>query len=585
MKSNNQNPVSTLLLPHIKQNGLILSLIFSLVVLVVGIDLAQPIIIKDAIDKYLNIAHPDAKTISLIALVYLVFTIAALILTYVQDILLQSTGQSIVKNIRTTLFRHIQHLPLRYFDQNPTGRIITNIVSDTEALNNFFSEFLPNTLRGLLTLVMIIIFMFQLDIVLAASCLAVVPIILLISKYFQDKLRVINQEMRTRLSSVIAFLAENLAGMTIIQIFGQENKQYRQFDNKNQRLLESAISENRTNLLFFLFTEAFSDIGVAALVWFGSGPVLQKTMSFGVLYAFIGYVRRFFQPINMITMQLNIFQSMLVASDRIVRTFTEKPDIIETGDTAPHPIRGKIEFKNVRFSYREDREVLKGISLLIKPGDRVGIVGASGAGKTSLMSLLTRSYDVTSGSISIDNSDIRKWPLETLRKTVGIVQQDIALFSGSVLDNIRFFRDDITPQKVYEVAEMTGADVFIKKLPSGYDTLLSEKGTTLSFGERQLLSFARVMALDPKILILDEATASLDSETELMLQDAIARVSEGRTLLAIAHRLSTVQQMDYIIVIDNGQIVETGDHEQLLSLNGYYTKLHKSGLLVEEVII
>jgi ATP-binding cassette subfamily B protein len=517
--------------------------------------------------------------------IYFIVVIAAFGLTYYQNILLQETGQSIIKQIRTDLFSHLQGLSLKYFDRNASGRIITNVVSDTEALNNFFTDFLANNIKSIFTLIMIIVFMFQLNIKIAAYCFLVVPLIVIISAYFQGKLRAINQEMRSRLSTVIAFLAENLAGMSIVQIFHQEKKQFREFDSRNTKLLESTMVENQLTLAYFLFTESLGDIGVAALIWFGSGPVIRGSVSFGVLYAFIGYIRRFFQPINSITMQLNVLQTMLVATERIVRTFNEKPDITEIVGAKAPAIKGGISFNSTHLAYKEGNDILKGINLDIKPGDRVGFVGASGAGKTSLMSLLARFYDPTGGSVKIDGVDIREWPLKELRRTVGIVQQDITLFAGTVLDNIRFFRKEIPATRVYEVSRMIGADAFIRRLPLGYETQLSEKGATLSFGERQLLSFARVMVFDPKILILDEATASLDSESEAVLQEAIGKVSVDRTLLVIAHRLSTVQQMDYIVVMDDGLIVEKGTHEELLKNSGHYTTLHKSGLLVEEVVI
>jgi ATP-binding cassette subfamily B protein len=574
-----------ILLPYLKKYRFRMVWIFLLVILVVSTDLVQPIIVKEAIDKHISVPHPDMGSITLMTGIYFIVVIAAFGLTYYQNILLQETGQSIIKHIRTDLFRHLQGLSLKYFDRNASGRIITNVVSDTEALNNFFTDFLANNIKSIFTLIMIIVFMFQLNIKIAAYCFLVVPLIIIISAYFQGKLRAINQEMRSRLSTVIAFLAENLAGMSIVQIFHQEKKQFREFDLRNTKLLESTMVENQLTLAYFLFTESLGDIGVAALVWFGSGPVIRGSVSFGVLYAFIGYIRRFFQPINSITMQLNVLQTMLVATERIVRTFNEKPDITEIAGAKVPAVKGGISFNATHLAYKEDNDILKGIDLEIKPGDRVGFVGASGAGKTSLMSLLARFYDPTGGSVKIDGVDIREWPLKELRQTVGIVQQDITLFAGTVLDNIRFFRKEIPATRVYEVSKMIGADDFIRRLPLGYETLLSEKGATLSFGERQLLSFARVMVFDPKILILDEATASLDSESEAVLQEAIGKVSGGRTLLVIAHRLSTVQQMDYIIVMDDGLIVEKGTHEELLKKSGHYTTLHKSGLLIEEALI
>jgi ATP-binding cassette subfamily B protein len=571
------------LLPYWKNHKKSLFGIFILVILVVAADLLQPLVMKEAIDKHISVPNPEYGTLLIISGFYFFIVIVTFGLTYYQSILLQLTGQKIIKHIRMDLFRHIQSLSLKYFDKNPSGRIITNVVSDTEALNSFFTDFLANNLRNLFTLIMIIVFMFSLNVKIAMYCLIVIPIIVLISAYFQTRLRKVNQEMRSRLSTLVAFLAENLAGMSIVQIFNQERKQYNEFKNRNTAYLKSAIKENRLSLLFFLFTETIGDFGVAGLIWFGSGPVIRNEVSFGVLFAFIGYIRRFVQPITSITMQLNTFQNMLVATERIVVTLNEKPDIIEAADaSAPTEIKGGIEFKNTYLAYREGVNVLKGVSLEIKPGDSVGFVGASGAGKTSLMSLLARFYDTTGGSINIDGQDIKKWPIADLRRTVGIVQQDIIIFSGTVLDNIRFFRKEINREQVIEVCKLIGADNFINKLSKGYDTLLSERGATLSFGERQLLSFARVMVFNPKILVLDEATASLDSETEAILQEAITKVSKDRTLLVIAHRLSTIQHMDYIVVLDNGHIVEKGSHEELLNNNSHYNTLHKSGVLVDE---
>lgn len=572
------------LLPYWKNHTKPLVGIFFLVIFVVAADLLQPLVMKEAIDKYISVPNPDYKTLIIISALYLVIVIITFGLTYYQSILLQLTGQRIIKHIRIDLFSHIQSLSLKYFDKNPSGRIITNVVSDTEALNSFFTDFLANNLRNLFTLIMIIVFMFNLNAKIALYCFIVVPLIIYISVFFQKRLRKVNQEMRSRLSILISFLAENLAGMSIVQIFNQEQKQYNEFKNRNTDYLKSAIKENRLTLAFFLFTEVIGDFGVAGLIWLGSGPVIRGDVSFGVLFAFIGYIRRFVQPITSITMQLNTFQNMLVATERIVITLNEKPDIVEAIDaTAPHKISGGVEFKNTFMAYREGINVLKGISLNIKPGDSVGFVGASGAGKTTLMNLLARFYDTTGGSIIIDGQDIKKWPLADLRRTVGIVQQDITLFSGTVLDNIRFFRTEIDRERVIEVCKLIGADNFISKLTNGYDTLLTERAATLSFGERQLLSFARVMVFNPKILILDEATASLDSETEAILQEAITKVSKDRTLLVIAHRLSTIQHMDYIVVLDNGHIVEKGSHEELLEKAGHYNILHKSGVLAEEI--
>lgn len=568
--------------PYIRTFRYRLFFVLSLVVIVVLIDLAQPYLVKEAIDRYLVVANPDTGGILRMAALYLGMSLAACGLTYYQDILLQYSGQAIVREIRADLFRHIQKLSLRYFDQHSAGSIITNIVNDTESLNNFFTQFLPNTLRGLLSLVLIMGFMLRLDVTIALYCFILVPIVLAISLSLRRKLSKIYREIRSRLSATIAFLAENLTGMAIVQIFHQEAKQLRKFDERNSSLLEANVRENRLNVLLNNLTELVGDLGVAALVWFGGRGVIHGAVSFGLLYAFIGYVRRFFQPINVITQQFNTFQSSVVATERIARTFREEPEIRELpAATAPVP-GGELRFEQVALAYRPGHPVLSDIRLTVRAGERVGFVGATGAGKSSLMNLVTRFYDVTSGAVFIDNKDVRQWPLEALREMVGIVQQDVTLFSGTITDNIRFFRQDISAERVREACRLVGAEQLILKQPHGYDTLLSERGSTLSTGERQLLSFARVLVFDPKILILDEATASLDSNTEAVLQAAIHQVSLGRTLLVIAHRLSTVQEMDTIVVLDQGRIVESGNHHELLQRQGHYWQLHQSGILLDE---
>lgn len=570
------------LLPYMRTFRLRLLFVLCLVVIVVLIDLAQPYLVKEAIDRYLVVKNPDAVGIFRMAAIYLLMSLAAFGLTYYQDILLQYSGQAIVREIRADLFKHIQKLSLRYFDQHSAGSIITNIVNDTESLNNFFTQFLPNTLRGVLSLILIMFLMLRLDLKIALYCFILVPIVLGISLGLRRKLSKIYREIRSRLSASISFLAENLTGMTIVQIFHQEAKQLRKFDARNSALLESTVKENRLNVLLNNLTELVGDLAVAVLVWFGGRGVIHGAVSFGLLYAFIGYVRRFFQPINTITQQFNTLQSSIVATERISRTLREEPEIKEIAAAVAPSASGELRFEGVSLAYRPGFPVLKEIKLSVRAGERIGFVGATGAGKSSLMNLVTRFYDVTNGAVIIDGKDVREWPLEALRQVVGIVQQDVTLFSGTITDNIRFFRDEISEERVREACRLVGAEALILKQPNGYDTIMSERGSTLSTGERQLLSFARVLVFNPKILILDEATASLDSNTEAVLQAAIHQVSLGRTLLVIAHRLSTVQDMDNIVVLDQGRIVESGDHNQLLLRQGYYWRLHQSGVLLDE---
>jgi ATP-binding cassette, subfamily B, multidrug efflux pump len=572
------------LAPYLRRFRLRLALVFLLVVTVVVVDLIQPWLVKVAIDRYLAVTNPDERAILLMATGYLGVVLLSFALTYYQEILLQNAGQSIVRAIRIDLFRHIQTLALRYFDQNSAGRIITNVVSDTEALNNLFTQFLSNTLRGLFSLVLIMGFMVRLDLKIALCSFILIPLVAVIAVFFQRRMRAINTEVRNRLGAAIGFLAENLQGVRIIQIFHQEAKQERLFDERNRLLMRATIRENWYFLLFFNVTELLGDLGIAAVIWFGGQSVLQGSLSFGVLYAFIGYIRRFFQPINTISQQMNTLQSSIVATERIAQTLREEPDIRERADAAAPGIRGEVCFDRVSLAYRPDLPVLTDIRLEIRPGERVGFVGATGAGKSSLMNLVTRFYDATGGRVVIDGRDVREWPLEALRRTIGIVQQDVTLFSGTVLDNIRFFQEEIPAERVKEACRLVGAEPFILRLPQGYETPLSERAATLSAGERQLLSFARVLVFDPRILILDEATASLDSRTEEVLQQAIHRVSAGRTLLVIAHRLATVQEMDRIIVLDQGRIIESGSHEELLGRQGHYWELHQSGLLLDEAV-
>jgi ATP-binding cassette subfamily B protein len=571
---NSRSGALATLIPYAKPHRARVALAFLLVVAVVVIDLVQPWLVKEVIDRFTTAASPDSGAVLLISAAYFALVLLSFGLTWRQELLFQETGILIVRSLRIDLFRHIQRLSLRYFDQNSPGRIITNVSSDTETLNTFFTQFLATSLRGVVSLVLIMVFMMRLDRVIAMYCFLLLPAVMLSATFFQRRMQVANAEARHRLGVLIGYLAENLGGMRIVQIFHQEAKQQRRLDEKNRAYFDASVEENRRFLIFFNVTEMLADLTVAGLVWFGGRGVIHGAITFGVLYAFVGYIRRFFQPVSMILLQMNTLQSAIVASSRIGRTLAEKPDIVESEGVEAPPVAGSIRFEGVGFAYRAGHPVLHDINLSIRPGERVGFVGATGAGKSSIMNLVTRFYDVTSGSVLIDGKDIREWPLDELRRAVGIVQQEVTLFSGTVIDNVRFFRSDISEERVREACRITGAEALILRLPEGYQTMLSERASTLSAGERQLFSFARVLLFNPRILILDEATSNLDSRTEEVLQEAIHRVSAGRTLLVIAHRLSTVQEMDTICVLDHGRIVEKGTHIELLEREGHYHRLH-----------
>ncbi len=566
----------SMLLPYVRAHRAALCSAFAFIVAVVAIDLVQPWLVKEVIDRYTVAPVQPGLSVMWLSAAYLGLVLLGFGLGWGQELLVQQVGLAIVRDLRVDLFRHIQRLPLRYFDQNDSGRIITNVANDTEALNTFFTQFLASTLRGVISLVLIMVFMARLDLRIALFGFLLLPMLSLSAIIFQKRLRAANEESRRRLGALVSNLAENLAGMRIVQIFHQEAKRQRVYEELNRAYFEASVTENRRFLGFFNVTELLADFTVAALLWFGGRSVLDGGLSFGVLYAFVGYLRRFFQPVSMVLIQMSSLQSSIVASARIAETFSEQPDIAVAEHAGVPEADAGIRFEAVSFAYQAGTPVLHGLDLAIRPGERVGFVGATGAGKSTIMNLVTRFYEVSSGAVFLGGVDIRHWPLDALRRTVGIVQQEVTLFSGTVIDNVRFFRGDISDGQVVEACRMAGADGFIRRLPDGYATHLSGRAPSLSAGERQLLSFARVLLFNPGILILDEATSSLDSATEAVLQEAIRRVAAGRTLLVIAHRLSTVREMDTICVLDHGRIVDKGSHRELLDRDGPYRHLHQA---------
>lgn len=554
--------------------------VFVCALFAISADLLQPFLIKYAIDEKVLFGAYGPKILIGLAVGYLLLEGFSGVFSYIQANLLQRAGQSIVALLRKDLFKHITGQSMSFFDRNSMGGLVTNESSDTETINQFFTQVLFSLVRDGLSIILVIVFMFALDVRLALYCLILFPIITGIAVGFRKYLRSCYQQARSLLSRLIAFTAENLSGMSLIQSFHQEQEQESRFTDRNTSYLKANLREVRASVLFNRSFDVLGNLAVAFVVWLGGFAVLDQRIEFGVLYAFISYIRQFFQPINQITQQWNTLQSTIVSMDRLWRIFSTKPEVEEPSPEkqkilSPASVQGRVDFNHIRFSYVEGQEVLHGLDLHIQEGEFIGIVGTTGAGKSSLVNLLARFYDVDRGSVEIDGTDIRRLSQDALHRIVGLVQQDPYLFSGTIIDNVRLFREDISKEEVMKACRQVGAHPMIKRLVRGYDTRLSNRGSGLSAGERQLISFARILVFQPKILILDEATANLDSQTEQLIQHALSVVATGRTTLVIAHRLSTVQHADRIIVIDSGRIVEEGSHEQLLRLDGYYAELSR----------
>lgn len=550
--------------------------IFALL-LVLGLtafDLYRPMLVGDAIDTFG--ANGDYDVIIATAIKYAVVLALSFAFNIAQTWILQKTGQNIILQMRKDLYRHIQSLGSRYFDITPVGKLVTRVTNDVEALNEMYSGILVQLFRNIVKIVGFAGVMLVLDVRLAAISFVLMPLVIGLTVLCQKIARNIYRLYRTRLTDINTFLSEHLSGMKIIQIFGRQERKFEEFHDKNTKLYKAFYREMLMYAVFRPLIYILSILSLMIVLWFGSRNVFDEIISVGTLYIFSNYIRSFFDPIQELAEQFSTLQSSIASAEKIFTVMDEDEFIPEVENPKqPDKITGKIEFDHVWFAYDGENYVLKDVSFVINPGEKVAFVGATGAGKSSILNLIGRYYDIQKGHIYIDGIDIRQLSKKQLRSAIGQMQQDVFIFEGDVAYNIRLNDDDITDAQVKAAAEYVNASHFIEKLPQGYHEPVTERGATFSAGERQLLSFARTLAHNPSILVMDEATANIDTETEILIQEALEKLMDGRTTIMVAHRLSTIQHADCIMVMHKGRICERGTHRELLEQDGIYRKLYE----------
>lgn len=550
--------------------------IFALL-LVLGLtafDLYRPMLVGDAIDTFG--ANGDYDVIIATAIKYAVVLALSFAFNIAQTWILQKTGQNIILKMRKDLYRHIQSLGSRYFDITPVGKLVTRVTNDVEALNEMYSGILVQLFRNIVKIVGLAGVMLVLDVRLAAISFVLMPLVIGLTVLCQKIARNIYRLYRTRLTDINTFLSEHLSGMKIIQIFGRQERKFEEFHDKNTKLYKAFYREMLMYAVFRPLIYILSILSLMIVLWFGSKNVFDEIISVGTLYIFSNYIRSFFDPIQELAEQFSTLQSSIASAEKIFTVMDEDEFIPEVENPKqPDKITGKIEFDHVWFAYDGENYVLKDVSFVINPGEKVAFVGATGAGKSSILNLIGRYYDIQKGHIYIDGIDIRQFSKKQLRSAIGQMQQDVFIFEGDVAYNIRLNDNDITDEQVKEAAEYVNASHFIEKLPQGYHEPVTERGATFSAGERQLLSFARTLAHNPSILVMDEATANIDTETEILIQEALEKLMDGRTTIMVAHRLSTIQHADCIMVMHKGRICERGTHRELLEQDGIYRKLYE----------
>ncbi|MFC1729083.1 ABC transporter ATP-binding protein [candidate division KSB1 bacterium] len=565
--------------PYISQ--VLLTLIL-LILSSLGI-LAGPILSQRAIDNY--IIPGDFQGLLLIVGLYLAILVFVFVFQYFHYFIMNMIGQKIMYDMRSQIFSHLQSRSLSYFDRNPIGRLVTRLTTDIDGLNEMFTSGVVTIFGDLVLLFGIVAVLFYFNVKLALISISVVPLLFGAALVFKIKVRGGFRQIRILIARINSFLQENITGMKIVQLFNREDKNFRQFERVNADHLQTHIRTVFYHAVFFPTVEILSALAIAMIIWFGGLDVISRELTFGALFMFVMYAQKFYRPIQDISEKYGILQSAMATSERIFRLLDSKEEIPDRPDAVTlSTVRGDIEFRNVWFAYKENDWVLKDISLRVKQGEKVAIVGATGAGKTTLISLLTRFYQVNQGEILVGGTNIENLTKESLRKHIGVVLQDVYLFSGNVRDNITLGNEKISEEQLVQAARDVNADQFIARLEHGYDEIVRERGSNFSTGQKQLMSFARALVYNPQILVLDEATSNIDTETEILIQKAVSRLMEKRTSIIIAHRLSTIKNVDRIIVMHKGKIREAGTHKDLLEKRGIYYKLYHLQYKDQEVL-
>lgn len=556
-----------------------LPLLFLSMVLVLVINAAvliKPYIIKNVIDSYITKGINDGTALWTMGIVYFVIVVIGAVFTYAQSYILTYVGQKIMFNIRNSLFTHIQNMSMSFFDKNSTGRILTRVTNDVEALNDLFSGVLVNLFRDFVMVIGIVATMAFMDFRLMLVSISCIPLIILATVIYRIAARKNFIRMKSMIARINGFLAENISGMKLVQIFHREKEKYRELEELDGEYFKFSFREIILNSFSRPLVDIINNLTIALLIYFCTERVIGNTLEIGLLFAFITYIKQFFDPISTISEQYTTIQSAVVSSGRIF-------EILDTVDVQEdihrgrplQQVRGEIEFKNVWFAYNDEEWILKDLSFKIEAGETAAFVGATGSGKSTIISLLTRFYDIQKGEILLDGVNIKEFNLLDLRRQVSVVLQDVFLFSGDILSNIRLNNSGITDGEIETASKYVNADSFIEQLPDKYHEKVKERGCTFSAGQRQLVSFARAVAFKPSILVLDEATANIDTETELVIQNALAKITKGRTSIIIAHRLSTIRNADKIIVIHKGRLKEMGRHTELMEAEGVYSRLYR----------